>query len=196
MAESFTLSLASRACLVTGGSRGIGRAVSRLLARAGARVAFSYRSDESSANSLVKEIRAEGGEAMALAADVSRAADARQMVRDVVAAWQRLDILVNNAGVWEEDQAGAGDLDTWDRAFGVNARGAFLVTDAAVPHLQKEKGSIVFVASTAAQRGEARHAAYAASKGALCRTRSRSRRSWGPAASASIASRPAGSTRT
>jgi 3-oxoacyl-[acyl-carrier protein] reductase len=167
LAESFTLSLASRACLVTGGSRGIGRAVSRLLARAGARVAFSYLSDEASANSLVKEIRAEGGEAMALAADVSRPADARQMVRDVVAAWQRLDMLVNNAGVWEEDEAGAGDLETWDRAFAINARGAFLVTDAAIPHLEKEKGSIVFVASTAAQRGEARHAAYAASKGAL-----------------------------
>jgi 3-oxoacyl-[acyl-carrier protein] reductase len=167
LAESFTLSLASRACLVTGGSRGIGRAVARLLARAGGRVAFSYLSDEASANSLVREIRADGGEAMALAGDVSRPDHARQMVRDVVAAWQRCDILVNNAGIWEEDEAGGGDLETWDRAFAVNARGAFLVTDAAIPHLEKEKGSIVFVASTAAQRGEARHAAYAASKGAL-----------------------------
>jgi len=84
-----------------------------------------------------------------------------------VTAWQRLDILVLNAGLWEEDEAGGGNLETWDRAFGVNARGAYLVTDAAVPHLAKEKGSIVFVSSTAAQRGEARHSAYAASKGAL-----------------------------
>jgi len=108
-----------------------------------------------------------GGEAMALAADVSRPDHARQAVRDVVAAWQRLDILVVNAGIWEEDEAGGGHVDAWDRTFAVNARGAFLVTDAAVPHLAKEKGSIVFVSSTAGQRGEARHAAYAASKGAL-----------------------------
>ena len=167
LAESFSLDLAPRTALVTGGSRGIGRAVARLLARAGVRVAFSYLRDEAAANGLVKEVRAGGGEAMALAGDVSRPDHARQMVRDVVAAWQRLDILVNNAGVWEEDEAGRGDLETWDRAFAVNARGAFLVTDAAVPHLEREKGSIVFVASTAAQRGEAKHSAYAASKGAL-----------------------------
>ena len=167
MAESFSLDLQSRAALVTGGSRGIGRAAALLLARAGARVAVTYFSNEAAANSLVKEVRAMGGEAMALAADVSRPDHARQAVRDVVAAWQRLDILVVNAGIWEEDEAGGGHVDAWDRTFAVNARGAFLVTDAAVPHLAKEKGSIVFVSSTAGQRGEARHAAYAASKGAL-----------------------------
>jgi 3-oxoacyl-[acyl-carrier protein] reductase len=167
LAESFSLDLQSRAALVTGGSRGIGRAAALLLARTGARVAVTYLSNEAAANSLVKEIRALGGEAMALAADLSRPDHARQAVRDVVSAWQRLDILVVNAGIWEEDEAGAGDVDTWDRTFAVNARGAFLVTDAAVPHLAREKGSIVFVSSTAAQRGEARHAAYAASKGAL-----------------------------
>jgi 3-oxoacyl-[acyl-carrier protein] reductase len=167
LAESFSLDLQSRAALVTGGSRGIGRAAALLLARAGARVAVTYFSNEAAANSLVKEVRAMGGEAMALAADVSRPDHARQAVRDVVAAWQRLDILVVNAGIWEEDEAGGGHVDAWDRTFAVNARGAFLVTDAAVPHLAKEKGSIVFVSSTAGQRGEARHAAYAASKGAL-----------------------------
>jgi len=167
LAESFSLDLQSRAALVTGGSRGIGRAAALLLARAGARVAVTYRVNEGAANSLVKEVRAGGGEAMALAADTALPVHARQAVRDVVAAWQRLDILVLNAGIWEEDEAGGGNLDTWDRAFAVNARGAYLVTDAAVPHLAREKGSIVFVSSTAGQRGEARHSAYAASKGAL-----------------------------
>jgi 3-oxoacyl-[acyl-carrier protein] reductase len=104
---------------------------------------------------------------MALAGDVSDPASARQLVRDAVAAWGRLDILVNNAGVWEEDEAGRGDLAVWDRALAVNVRGAFLVTDAAVPHLARTGGSIVFVSSTAGQRGEARHCAYASSKGAL-----------------------------
>jgi 3-oxoacyl-[acyl-carrier protein] reductase len=161
------LDLAPKTALVTGGSRGIGRAVAELLARAGARVAVNYARREAPANALVREIREAGGEAMALAGDVARPEEARQLVRDVVAAWDRLDILVNNAGIWEEDEAGGGSLDVWDRTLAVNLRGTYLVTDAAVPHLARSRGAIVFVSSTAAQRGEARHAAYAASKGAI-----------------------------
>lgn len=161
------IDLSGRTALVTGGSRGIGRAVGALLARAGARVAVNYLRDERSANSFVAEIRAAGGEAMALAGDVSDPGEARQLVRDVVAAWGRLDIFVNNAGIWEEDSAGGGELDVWDRTIAVNLRGAYLVTDAAVPHLEKSGGAIVFVSSTAGQRGEAEHSAYASTKGAL-----------------------------
>jgi 3-oxoacyl-[acyl-carrier protein] reductase len=167
LAEGFRIDLSSRAALVTGGSRGIGRAAAGLLARSGARVAVNYSRDEAGARSLVREIRSSGGEAMALAGDLSRPDHGQQLVRDVVAAWGRLDILVNNAGIWESDEAGRGDLETWERTFAVNARGAFVVTDAAVPHLERTGGSIVFVSSTAGQRGEARHSAYAASKGAL-----------------------------
>ena len=167
LTERFTLDLAPRTALITGGSRGIGRAIARELGLAGARVAVSYRSDEASARALVRELEAAGGEAMALAADLAEAGEARRLVQEVIAAWKRLDILVNNAGVWEEDVAGHGDLDVWDRALAVNLRGAFVVTDAAVPHLESSRGSIVFVSSTAGQRGEARHSAYAATKGAL-----------------------------
>jgi 3-oxoacyl-[acyl-carrier protein] reductase len=167
LAERFSLDLAPATVLVTGGSRGIGRAVAEALSSAGARVAVNYRSDEASANGLVKDLRAAGGEAMALAGDVADPDEARQLVRDVVAAWGRLDAVVVNAGIWEEDEAGRGDLDVWDRTLAVNVRGAFLVADAAVPHLVETKGSLVFVSSTAGQRGEARHSAYAASKGAL-----------------------------
>jgi 3-oxoacyl-[acyl-carrier protein] reductase len=167
LAEPFTLDLAPRTALVTGGSRGIGRAVSEALSAAGARVAVNYRSDEASANGLVRELRAAGGEAMALAGDVSDPSESRQLVRDVVAAWGRLDVVVNNAGLWEGDRAGSGDLEAWDRTMAVNLRGAYLVTDAAVPHLVDAGGALVFVSSTAGQRGEANHSAYAASKGAL-----------------------------
>ena len=167
MPDSFTIDLTPRTALVTGGSRGIGRAAADLLARAGARVAINYRRDEASANAAVQAIRAAGGEAMALAGDVSQPDQARQLVRDVVKAWERLDIVVNNAGIWDEDVAGRGDLEVWDRTYAINLRGAFLVTDAAVPHLIRHGGAIVFVSSTAGQRGEARHSAYAASKGAL-----------------------------
>jgi 3-oxoacyl-[acyl-carrier protein] reductase len=130
-------------------------------------VALNYVRDEAAVNAAVRDIRASGGEAMALAGDVGDVAAARQLVRDVVAAWGRLDILVVNAGIWEEDVTGRGDVAVWDRTYAVNLRGAFLVTDAAAPHLEQHGGSIVFVSSTAGQRGEARHSAYAASKGAL-----------------------------
>jgi 3-oxoacyl-[acyl-carrier protein] reductase len=162
-----SIDLSPRTALVTGGSRGIGRACAELLAAAGARVAVNYRTDDAAAEGFVRQARAAGGEALALAGDVGRQEEARQLVRDVVAAWGRLDILVNNAGIWEEDEAGSGDLDVWDRTFAVNVRGAHVVTDAAIPHIEREHGTIVFVSSTAGQRGESRHSAYAASKGAL-----------------------------
>jgi len=164
---SVSIDLSSRVALVTGASRGIGRATAELLGRAGARVAVNYRNDDARAEEFVRETRAAGGEALALAGDVSRPDEARQIVRDVVSAWGRLDVLVNNAGIWQENAAGAADLDVWERTFAVNVRGAFVVTDAAIPHVEREGGSIVFVSSTAGQRGEARHSAYAASKGAL-----------------------------
>ncbi len=164
---SVSIDLSGKSALVTGASRGIGRATAELLARAGARVAVNYLSDDARAEEFVRGTRAVGGEALALAGDVSRPDEARQLVHDVVAAWGRLDVLVNNAGIWEEDAAGAENLDVWDRTLATNLRGAHVVTDAAIPHVQREGGSIVFVSSTAAQRGEARHSAYAASKGAL-----------------------------
>src|SRR5258706_10845690 len=159
--------LSGRTALVTGGSRGIGRAVAELLARAGARVAVAYRADAEAANLVARDVGSAGGEAKAFVADVSDPGEARRLVGDVLAAWGRLDILVLSAGIWEEDEAGAGSLATWDRTIAVNLRGAFLVTDAAIPHLEKTGGSIVFISSTAGQRGEARHSAYAATKGAL-----------------------------
>lgn len=167
MHAGVSIDLSGKAALVTGGSRGIGRAAAELLAAAGARVAVNYRKDDAAAEGFVRETRAAGGEALALAGDVAKPEEARQLVRDVVAAWGRLDILVNNAGIWEEDEAGSGDLDVWDRTFALNVRGAHVVTDAAIPHIERERGAIVFISSTAGQRGESRHSAYAASKGAL-----------------------------
>ncbi len=167
MAATLAIGLSGRTALVTGGSRGIGRAVAELLARAGARVAVAYRADAEAANLVARDVGSAGGEAKAFVADVSDPGEARRLVGDVLAAWGRLDILVLSAGIWEEDEAGAGSLATWDRTIAGNLRGAFLVTDAAIPHLEKTGGSIVFISSTAGQRGEARHSAYAATKGAL-----------------------------
>jgi 3-oxoacyl-[acyl-carrier protein] reductase len=161
------IDLSGRTALVTGGSRGIGRAVALELARAGARVAVGYHRDESAASSVVREIRNAGGEAKAFAGDVSDPPQARRLVGDVVAAWGRLDIVIANAGIWEEDRAGEGDLEVWDRTIAINLRGAHLVIDSAIPHLEKGGGAIVLMSSTAGQRGEAEHSAYASTKGAI-----------------------------
>lgn len=162
-----SIDLSGKTALVTGGSRGIGRAAAEILAAAGARVAINYKASDGAAEAFVRETRASGGEGLALSGDVGNPREAHQLVSDVVAAWGRLDVLVNNAGVWEEDEAGSGDLDVWKRTFDVNVLGSHVVTDAAIPHLERDRGSIVFISSTAAQRGEAGHSAYAASKGAL-----------------------------
>lgn len=162
-----SIDLSGKAALITGGSRGIGRAAAEILAAAGARVAINYKANDAAAEAFVRATRATGGEALALAGDLGNPREAHQLVSDVVAAWGRLDVLVNNAGIWEEEEAGSGDVEVWERTFDVNVLGAHVVTDAAIPHLERERGSIVFVSSTAGQRGEARHSAYAASKGAL-----------------------------
>ena len=137
---SLKVDLSGRTALVTGASRGIGRAVAELLARAGARVAVGYRADAEAASRVAREVGSAGGEAKAIAADVSDPGEARRLVGDELAAWGRLDILVISAGIWEEDEAGAGSLATWDRTIAVNLRGAFLVTDAAIPHLEVAGG--------------------------------------------------------
>src|SRR5262249_31365834 len=162
-----SIDLSSKTALVTGGSRGIGRAAAQMLARAGARVAISYVRDGGAAESAIGAIRADGGEALALKADLSDPDQARRLVRSAIASLGRLDILVNNAGIWEADAAGEGGLEVWDRTLAINLRGAYVVTDTAIPHLEKARGSLIFISSTAGQRGEAGHGAYASSKGAL-----------------------------
>ena len=162
------IDLSGKSALVTGGSRGIGRACCEALARAGARVAVNYRVEKPQADELVKRIRAGGGEAYALSADVSRREEAEMMVEDAVTRFGRLDILVNNAGIWKgvpiEEMS---DLE-WNEMLGVNLTGCLHMIRACVPHLRAAgAGRIINISSTAGQRGEAFHSHYAATKGAL-----------------------------
>ena len=134
---------------------------------------------------------------MALAGDVSQPDQARQLVRDVVAAWERLDIVVNNAGIWDEDVAGQGRVDVWDRTYAVNQRGAFLVTDAAVaaPREDGRLDRLRLLDGGAARRGAALGVRRLQGRADLlhevARGRARAR-----GASGSTASRRAGWTRT
>lgn len=162
------IDLTGKSALVTGGARGIGRACCLMLARAGASVAIDYRVESPSANLLVDEIEALGGEAFALAADVTKRADAEMLVDETVARFGSLDILVNNAGIWKNSPVEEMSDAEWDEMIAVNLTGTFYCTRAAVPPMKEARsGRIINISSTAGQRGEAFCSHYAATKGGV-----------------------------
>lgn len=153
--------------LVTGGSRGIGRACCMMLGRAGAAVAVHYRERAKEAEEVVADLRAVGARALAVGGDLSREEDADQVLSRTISAIGKPTILVNNAGIWEGKAIDELEPAAWDRTMSVNMRSMFLCTRLVVPAMKRSgRGSIVNVASTAGQRGEAFHSDYAASKGA------------------------------
>jgi 3-oxoacyl-[acyl-carrier protein] reductase len=162
------LTLAGKSALVTGGSRGIGRAVSLLFGRLGARVAVHYARDEAAASEVVAGVRAAGGEAFAVQADLADPAAAERAVGETVSRFGSLDVLVANHGIWKRASIEAMTQDEWDETLRVNLGGVYAVVHHAARHmLPRRAGAMVLVASTAGQRGEAHHAHYAASKGAI-----------------------------
>jgi 3-oxoacyl-[acyl-carrier protein] reductase len=162
------IDLSGKSVIVTGGSRGIGRACCLVLARAGARVCVNYRVESPSAELVVEEIESGGGEAFALSADVARRQDAEMLVDEVVHRFGGLDILVNNAGIWKGSPIDEMTDTEWEETLAINLTGTFLCTRAAVPVMKNARwGRIVNISSTAGQRGEAFHSHYAASKGGV-----------------------------
>ena len=160
------LNLAGRVAVVTGGSRGIGRAVAECLALAGARIVISYHSDEAAALETTEVIRSRFKvEATAVCADVSSVQESERLVEVALEKFGRLDILVCNAGIWEGAAVEELSEELWDRVLDVNLKGSWAVCRAAVPALKRQKwGRIVLLSSTAGQRGEANFSNYAASK--------------------------------
>ncbi len=162
------LDFTGQVALITGGSRGIGAETAKLFAELGADVAISYYMDDAAADDVRTAVEAKGRRCLVIRADVSSERDCVQMVDLTAADLGRLDILVNNAGIWTEAAIERMTSDVLDRTIDVNIKGCFYTASAAVPHMKKQKtGNIIFVSSTAGQRGEAFHSHYAASKGAL-----------------------------
>ncbi|MHC4398774.1 MAG: SDR family NAD(P)-dependent oxidoreductase [Planctomycetota bacterium] len=165
------LHLTDKVAIVTGGSRGLGRAIALALAAEGAKVVVNYRSSAEKAEALVAEIAAAfGTEAFALAADVARESDVIEMFHRTETRFSQVDVLVNNAGVWP--QAFVKDMteEDWSRTLAVNLTGPFLACREAVRRWLKagRPGRIVNVTSQAAFRGSTTgHAHYAASKAGL-----------------------------
>ena len=154
--------------LVTGGSRGIGRATAALLGAAGAQVAVTYRTKRAEAETLVQQIEAGGGEALALEADMADPAAPAAMVEAVLKRWGRLAILVNNAGITRDTLLMRMSEADWDAVIQTNLRGPFLACKAALrPMLKQRYGRIVNVSSLAGVVGNAGQANYSASKAGL-----------------------------
>ena len=161
-------SLAGRRALVTGGSRGIGAATARLFAEWGVHVAIGFRSRKADADAVVEAVRSKGVTAVAVEADISTRSGAEALVTRAVKALGGLDFFVGNSGIWIPDGVPLSDMsdDQWQRTMRENVDSVFYTTRAAVQAMS-DGGRVVLVASTAGQRGEAFHADYAASKGAM-----------------------------
>lgn len=159
--------LAGKVALVTGGGSGIGRAIARVLAQAGAAVAVMDR-DAASGEAVAREIAASGGRALAVAGDVTQAADCRRAVESTVAELGRLDILVNSAGIIRRANVVETTEGEWDRVMAVNVKAIFLLGRQAIPHMARAGGgAIVNIASGWGLKGGRDAAAYCASKGAV-----------------------------
>ncbi len=162
------IDLKEKTAIVTGGSRGVGRATAIMLAKAGAHVGIGYHSRESDAAEVVDACRALGSDAWAQRGDLGVQADVEQLFERAESTFGGLDIFVGNHGIWPPRDTPIGEMapEQWHNTMNANLHSIFYTCRAAA-RLLNENGRIVLVSSTAGQRGEAFHADYAASKGAM-----------------------------
>jgi NAD(P)-dependent dehydrogenase (short-subunit alcohol dehydrogenase family) len=162
--------LQDKVTIITGGASGMGRVAARMFAAEGAKVVIADVT-EPATRSVVDEVQAAGGQAIAVVADVSKEADAKRMVDEAVAAYGRVDVLYNNAGIMPEADHSVIDtsVDDWDRVMAVNVRGVFLGCKYAIPQmLEQGSGSVINISSFVALVGCSNpQDAYTASKGAV-----------------------------
>ncbi len=164
------ISLAGKAALITGGSRGIGAAAVKLFAQAGADVVFSYNAAKEAAKQIEQEAAKHGTRVEAFKADAGKHGENRKLVEHCIQRLGRLDILVPNAGVWNLEDLPIEKMTEkqWDDMIRVNLKSVYSLIHFAVPQMIKQKsGKIIAISSSAGQRGEAFHTHYGASKGGI-----------------------------
>ncbi|HMS40184.1 MAG TPA: 3-oxoacyl-ACP reductase family protein [Pyrinomonadaceae bacterium] len=155
-----------KTAIVTGASRGVGRATALRLAESGANVVVNFLKEEEKANNVVALCKEKGADAIAVQGDVSIWSDAQALAHKAIEKFGRIDLLVLNAGIWEGAPIEEMSEETWNKVLNTNLKAAWAMTKACVPAMKKQaSGAIVLVSSTAGQRGEANFSNYAASKG-------------------------------
>jgi 3-oxoacyl-[acyl-carrier protein] reductase len=159
--------LTGKVALVTGGSRGIGRAIALALSAHGAKVAINYASNAAAAEETARELGGEGA-AITLAGDIADIATGARLVEQTIAAFGRIDILVNNAGVTADDLILRMSEEEWDRVIDTNLKGTFSVTKAAIrPMVRQRWGRVISISSVAGVVGNAGQANYSAAKAGM-----------------------------
>ncbi|MFM2309609.1 MAG: hypothetical protein RLY87_1731 [Chloroflexota bacterium] len=162
------ITLTDRVAIVTGGSRGIGRAIALALAGAGATVVVNYRGNTAAADETLAAIAAIGGKAIAIQADVANAEDVKRLFSEVNAAYGRIDILVNNAGITRDTLMMRMKDEDWDAVIDTNLKSQFLTTKAAIsPMVRARSGRIINITSVVGLMGNAGQANYAAAKAGI-----------------------------
>lgn len=162
------IKLTDQKVLITGGSRGIGKAIAIMFAQAGADVAFTYQKNQEQADRVIDAINQLRRTALALQGDVSSFEQVKKNVDQAIRQFGRIDVLVNNAGIWEYGAVHEMIPEQWRRTIDINLNGVFYFTKLVASVMMKQKtGRIIHIASTAGQRGEAFYSHYAASKGAI-----------------------------
>ena len=160
--------LDGKTALVTGASRGIGRAIALELAQAGARVALNYQNNDAKAQAVADEIAKSGGSAMLVKANVGNSQEARAMVKQVASEFGRLDVLVNNAGITRDTSLRKMTDEQWEEVIKTNLNGYFYCTSAAIPVMIEQKyGRIINISSMNGQIPAFGQANYSASKGGI-----------------------------
>jgi 3-oxoacyl-[acyl-carrier protein] reductase len=155
-----------KVAVITGASRGVGRATALRLAEAGANVVVNFLKEEEKAANVVALCKEKGADAIAVQGDVSIWSDAQALAHKAIEKFGRIDLLVLNAGIWEGAPIEEMSEETWNKVLNTNLKAAWAMTKACVPAMKKQaSGAIVLVSSTAGQRGEANFSNYAASKG-------------------------------
>lgn len=158
----------AKTAIVTGSSRGVGRATAVRLAEGGANVVVNYLSNEIEAQETVRMCRERGVESFAVAADTSDFLQAQELAKQTVEKFGGIDLLVLNAGVWEGAPIDEMSEEVWNKVLNTNLKSAWAMTKTCVPSMKKRGcGSIVMVSSTSGQRGEANYSNYSASKGGM-----------------------------
>ncbi|MFH1775815.1 MAG: 3-oxoacyl-[acyl-carrier-protein] reductase [Chloroflexota bacterium] len=160
--------LEGKVALVTGASRGLGRAIAIKLASLDARVAINYVANDTEASKVARKIESGGGESMLMKANVADAKAVRSMTSEITAKWGRIDILVNNAGITRDNLLPRMSDDAWDEVLDTNLRGAYLCTKFALRSMMAEQwGRIINISSLAGLVGNQGQANYSAAKGGL-----------------------------